>query len=215
MKKLLLTTGLLIFTLFMTAQTIGQKVGETVDKTIDETKKIFKEMQYGVKTGVNISNITGMYKSSSVVGFYAGVYGRYNLDENMVIQPELLISRQGSKLTSLNNKLRETIVNTYLNIPIMFGYHVVKGIHLEAGPQFGFALSKDKFSNYNGNEDLKANTFNFNLAIGLYYNVGRYFDLSNLYLTSRYTIDLTDVYKGIKIASNKKSVFQIGLAYAF
>ncbi|XCI74693.1 MAG: porin family protein [Flavobacteriales bacterium] len=215
MRKLLLTTGLLILTLFVNAQTIGQKVGKTIDKTIDETKKVFKEMQHGVKAGVNISNVTEMYKSSYVVGFYAGVYGRYNFDENMAIQPELLISRKGSKLTLLNNKSREIIVNTYLNVPIMFGYHVVKGLHLEVGPQFGFALSKDKIANYNDNETLKAKTFDFSLAIGLDYNVGRHFDLPNLDLTGRYTIGLTDVYKGTKNTSNKNSVFQIGLAYAF
>lgn len=212
MKKLLLTVGFLTSTIFLSAQTVGQKIGKAVDKTIYETEKVLKEMHYGVKSGINITNVTNISESGTI-GFYAGVYGRYIFHEDIGIQSELLISRQGSKIKSGSKK--ESIDNTYLNIPVLFKYRLAKGLRLEVGPQIGFALGRDKFANYKGYETLKAKTFDFGLAIGLDYKIGRHFDLNNLDFTGRYTVGLTNVYNGKDTRFNKNSTFQIGLAYAF
>ncbi|XOD67699.1 MAG: porin family protein [Flavobacteriales bacterium Tduv] len=213
MKKLILTLFFLTSTMFLSAQTVGQKVGKAIDKTIDGTEKLFKEMHYGVKAKLNVSNVTCI-SESGITGFYTGLYGRYTLDKDISIQSELLISRQGSKIKTGARKV--TISNTYLNIPVLFKYRMGKWFRLETGPQIGFALGKDKLANFGVNKEiLKAKTFDFSFAIGLDYNIGRHFDLNNLDLTGRYTIGLTDVYKAKNVRTNKNSVFQVGLAYAF
>lgn len=211
MKKLLLTVGFLATTLFLSAQTVGQKMGKVVDKAIDETEIVFNQMRYGIKVGVNVSDVTN-FSTSSMIGFYAGAYGRYDLERDMAIQPELLISHQGSKINEEN--IKETLANTYLHLPILFKYRLIQGLYLEVGPQLGFALSKDKVIKY-GDNTLKAKTFDFAFAIGADYNIGKHFDLPYLDLTGRYTVGLTNVYKKKSADKNKNLVFQIGLAYIF
>ncbi|WP_103327286.1 porin family protein [Bacteroidetes bacterium endosymbiont of Geopemphigus sp.] len=205
MKKLFLTIGLFSGVLSTQSQTIGQRL----DKTIECTKKVFKQMEYGVKSGVNFSSVISLNNISSRTGFNAGVYGRYNIDQDMSIQPELLFSSQGFK----NKSLKETVSNGYLNIPIMFQYRLVDSLAFEMGPQLGFAINKDNY--HPGDSPKKANGFDFSLTLGVKYDVSQYFKVPDLGLTARYTIGLTNVYKADKISSNKNSVFQTGLAYVF
>lgn len=205
MKRLFITISLITGILSANAQTIGQKV----DQTISHTKEVLKKMQYGVKGGINFSNVKGLGNKSFLIGFNLGVFGRYHIDQNMAIQPELLFSSQRFKTKSS----RQVLSNGYLNIPIMFQYRLVDTLAFEVGPQLGFAIIKQYY--YENGPGIKPATFDFSMAIGAKYDIGQYFQLTGLDLTARYTIGLTNVYKANNISSNKNSVLQTGLAYTF
>ncbi len=122
-----------------------------------------QEVKYGLKAGVNISNLTGDYPAnpdayttiehSSLTGYHIGGFLQYSLSEKLTFQPELLLSNQGNTVETnydyydedFDDREKESFTQTpkllYLNIPLMLKFEVAKKFHLEVGPQVGFLLS--------------------------------------------------------------------------
>lgn len=100
--------------------------------------------QFGLKGGLNISNFTGTafenVDNKALLGFHAGALLALYMGENFAIQPEALISTQGTRISTINGNERYGL--TYLSIPVMFKYRFDGGFFLEAGPQVGFKLSE-------------------------------------------------------------------------
>ena len=55
-----------------------------------------KKFNFGVRGGLNYSNISGL-NSHYKTAFYAGVYGSMAFTEHYALQPELTISQQGTE----------------------------------------------------------------------------------------------------------------------
>jgi hypothetical protein len=151
-----------------------------------------QEIKYGVKGGLNISNLRGDYpefspattgadeasfKNKSLIGFHFGGFLEFQVNNKFSIQPELLLSTQGSELelkaTSFENSdgtgekdteiLTQRINLTYINIPIMLKYKVLEKLNIEFGPQIGYAISGKSTWNFEGTDDeseeIKINLF--------------------------------------------------------
>lgn len=122
-----------------------------------------QEINYGFKVGGNLSNLSGDYPddpdpeissdNKSILGVNLGFFLEYGLSRNFSVQPELLVSTQGGKLetkeeyfSNLTNEverasLTQTTNLTYINLPVMFKYHINDKIDIEFGPQIGYAIS--------------------------------------------------------------------------
>lgn len=210
MKKYILILGTLFF-------------GVTV---MGQTEKV----KIGVKAGVNISNLTvdeSELNSSGKTGFTAGIMVEIPIAKNFSLQPELLYSQQGTKITFsdeevTNSHYKSTIELNYLNIPVMLKYYVIKGLSVQAGPQIGILLKannkyQDNFLGYDsqGNFNLKEYSSGIDTSV----NFGLGYQLKNKFYTDvRYNISYSNVFKDGDVNhfidnNMKNKVFQITLGY--
>lgn len=154
-------------------------------------------MKFGVKAGLNMSNITGDYDADGKTGFFVGGLVDFAVGENFHVQPELQYSSEGADDADIS----------YLRIPIMAKYYVMEGLNLQAGPSIAFKVGAD--------EGLDENTksLDFGLGIGAGYELpmGVMFDV-------RYTLGLSDISDGDAADAGieaKTTMFQIGVGYRF
>ena len=122
-----------------------------------------QELNYGLKIGVNLSNLVGDYPSNldeytsmdnkSKLGFHIGGFLEYKFNDKFSIQPELLLSTQGNKIETVeefydsyyDEHYKESLTQnsnyTYINLPIILKYQIFNNLNIEFGPQVGFLAS--------------------------------------------------------------------------
>ncbi|MDR0659553.1 MAG: PorT family protein [Prevotellaceae bacterium] len=167
------------------------------------------QLKFGVKAGANISNIA--VDADNKVGFNTGVFGEFKISK-FAIQPEVLFSMQGAK--GADTKFE----TSYINIPVMAKYYIIKGLSVEAGPQIGF-LTSAKFKPTEGDsEDVKEIMKKTDFAI----NFGASYELPIIPVGvfARYSLGITDLYDKDKLGIDggdlgKNRVFQIGAFVKF
>jgi hypothetical protein len=185
--------------------------------------------RFGIKAGVNLAEFntkgfpsgedpTTNMKTSMHGGFFVNIpLGTGGL----AVQPELLYSGQGSKLTVKSTVGSSIITSTYeqdlsyINLPVMFQYKTPGGFYVETGPQAGIVVRAQQDGPGDMSTDNKDDFDKFDfawaggigyvsrigLAIGARYNWG----LRNI-------LDDTDSNSDMKM---KNSVVNIGLAWHF
>lgn len=193
------------------------------------------------KIGLNVSFLTNAGKSYLPVhlgdpmegnrdvklGFVAGVEGEYQITPMISVAAGLLYSMQGTKWEDLESQTadyrdmsKDNMVNlSYLNIPIVANFYVLKGFALKAGLQAGFLLdSKGKETNYDNLENREVETSGdiegikkFDLSIPL----GASYEFNNVVIDARYNLGLTKVCPGDENKSSKNSVIQVTVGYKF
>ena len=171
-------------------------------------------IDFGVKAGANIANqkITGDYKmdTKAKVGFHGGVFVVWMFTEKLGLQPELLLSMQGSKATGITYDYR--ILTNYVNIPILVRYNINDTFSVHAGPQFGVLVSADEeFDGDKGDikDDLKST--DFGLALGAEANLPAKFGVG-----LRYVVGLVNVVnedESFGHTNIKNGVFQIYVTF--
>jgi len=164
-----------------------------------------QNVDFGLKTGLNISNFTGGDVSkNSLFGFHVGGFAEFKLNEKFSLQPELLYSTQGSEVENLVK-----IKVDYLAIPLMVKYYLSEKFSIEAGPQAAFLVNdKAEFDDSSiPDADLDASSFDFGLNVGVGYNF-----TSHLFAQVRYNYGITTVGENPDV---KNSVFQMSLGYKF
>ncbi len=159
----------------------------------------------GVKAGINISNFTeDLFPSSreSLAGFHAGGFVNFKFG-NISLQPELLISTAGARITEGLEK-PENFNITYIAMPVMLKISPSKsGFYMEAGPQAGIKIS-EKLGSFK--------SFDFSLGLGLGYQ-----SKIGLGAGFRYLAGLSKVitYDGNTSPDSKNRVMQAGIFYVF
>jgi len=106
----------------------------------------------GIKAGINISDqvTSGTGENvnvRSILRFHGGAYFTYSVLDKLAVQPELLFSGKGSDWDDPAYNVKDLL--TYIDIPVLIRYQLVKIVNIHAGPQFGYLLSatqKDKSS---------------------------------------------------------------------
>lgn len=166
-----------------------------------------QEVIFGVKGGLNISNLYGGEGArNNLMGLHAGLVSDIQLSEKFSLQPELLYTQQGAEATEF---VKAKIKLDYIAMPIMAKYYIAKGFSVEAGPQVAF-LVNDKAEISNSDieaQETDAANFDFGANLGL----GYYFD-SGLFAQTRYNFGITTVGENPDV---KNGVFQISLGYRF
>ena len=151
--------------------------------------------KWGIRAGANFSDISGDGWDTDVkTGLYVGVYKEIPLVKSLLfIQPEVQYSQEGFETNFGDAKI------DYLTVPVLAKVYVVKLLSFETGPQFGFLVNDNDFSDANSFVPSWAFGTSLNLPLGLSIN-------------ARYISALNDTYDSI---SGKNQVFQIGAAFQF
>jgi len=165
-----------------------------------------QDFSFGVKGGINVASIgggtyTGFSGLGSKISFHVGGVAEVPISEKFAVQPELLFSGQGSKITFVSG----TNINlNYINLPILGKYYIIEGLSAEAGPLVGFLLSTNR-----DKEDY--NSLDVAFAIGASYKLNE-----KIFFSLRYNKGITDINKNDTIdVSNQNNVLQISAGYAF
>lgn len=162
------------------------------------------DFAFGVKAGINLASLGGdaTYNYSSKPGFHAGVALDVPFGDKISIQPEVLISLQGS-----GGFFLEDLNFWYLNLPVMGKYNVWDKLYIEAGPQIGFLLSNNLDGNAFGGGGTfdQTNGLDIGLAVGAGYRLN-----DNFYFQLRFSAGIINA---IEDVTSKNRVFQISAVY--
>ena len=118
-----------------------------------------------IKGGANVSTIGGDAQGNKYkMGFHCGIAGILEISNELQIQPELLLSGQGTRPT-------EYIASNYwyLNSPILLTYKTPQ-YTLHAGPQVGLLLGARIRNRETGSDEVvttQVNNLDFSLAMGV------------------------------------------------
>ncbi|WP_299523847.1 porin family protein [uncultured Lutibacter sp.] len=203
MKKTLLIIGLIIFTF--------------------TTVNAQKGVDFGVKGGINFSNMTSdnFYESDSKIGFHIGLVTEIPFSNKFSIQPEILYSTQGAdaKLSMVGGgPLLTEYSLDYILVPILAKVYLSNNWSIEFGPSFNFLINDEAFRPtlqdiIIGEEiiqrkyiDAKGNSFEFSGILGISYKFKE-----NFFGSVRYFQGLTDSIDD----DAKNNGFQLGIGFMF
>lgn len=137
----------------------------------------------GIKAGVNFANqdITDI-NTESKTGYHFGAFFELRATDNIIVQPEILFSTHGSKISIANTT--EKINLSYLNIPLLLKFRFLGIADVHLGPQFGIMSSAEQ-NGQDIDDRLKAIDFSmiagagFDLPMGLIGGVRYLYGLSD------------------------------------
>lgn len=222
MKKRLI----FVFGLFLTLSTsvVAQvKVDRGTGSKSTETVKSFKNrhgsalsIKYGVKAGVNLSNMsndmtfdpgfsmgTG-FQVGALVNFHWGQRTESSLPGTGLwgLQPEILFSNQVIKSDGGDIKLN------YIKVPVMLKVYPLSRLSIEVGPEFSYLISSSPESLDIEDATVKLEDckgFNFGAGIGAAYEFN-----FGLMVGARYSMGFTDLGKNLKWKNNSNVQITIG-----
>ncbi len=191
----------------------------------DASNKDSMAVSWGVKGGVNFATLNGgdIDSPDSRTSFHAGVLAEFPLADIFSLQAEVFYSGQGAEfnvpyltgniLNPVGSRKVELQLD-YINVPVLAKFYVMKGLSLEAGPQFSFLLNDEWDTDPTGNNGDEpspirqtAKTFEFGVVGGLTFQTEM-----GLFATARYNQGITDIADDLNV---QNSVFQIGVGYKF
>ncbi|MGB5554927.1 MAG: porin family protein [Flavobacteriaceae bacterium] len=163
------------------------------------------EFRFGAKAGFNASKLNGdaIYSYDVKPGFHIGVAMEIPASDAFIVQPEILISLQGS-----GGYFQNDLNLWYLNVPVMLKFNIFDEVYLEAGPQIGMLISDNLEGNRFGLEpsaDQSSNGFDIGLGVGAGYRMDE-----NFYFQLRYNVGIINAIEDI---SSKNRVLQISAVY--
>lgn len=180
------------------------------------------EMYIKPMVGATMSKIVGKDVEGSKFrfGFTGGAEYGYQIADPFAVTAGVMVAMQGSNYKDDQFIKDKKVKTTYLNVPILANFYVVRGLAIKAGIQPGFLLSvKDSGSGLESNntwvdyEDTSKdglNKFDLSIPVGLSY------EFSDFVIDARYNIGLTKVMKDtdlFKAPSARNSVFMLTLGY--
>jgi hypothetical protein len=174
------------------------------------------QFHLGVKAGANITKIDGKsFKEEFGYGYNVGGFAQIGLSPKFSFQPEVLFNQYSSTLDSNYKHIYENVIVSdqskvklnYLTIPLLLDYKFLGPIHLQAGPQFGILMNKDKNFLQNGEEAFKNGDFSM--------VAGAELRLAQLRVTGRYLIGLNNINDIDNQDKWKNQVIQLSLGIAF
>jgi hypothetical protein len=152
------------------------------------------QFHIGVKAGANITKVDGKsFKEQFEYGYNLGGFAEIKLSDKFSFNPEVLFSQNSSTLDSNYKSIYENVIASdqskvklnYLTIPLLLDYKFLGPVHLQAGPQFGILMNKDKNFLQNGEEAFK--TGDFSMALGAQVKIAQF------RFTGRYLIGLNNI----------------------
>lgn len=153
----------------------------------------------GIKGGLNFSNVDlSTLSTSGKTGYHAGIFTQFRFSK-VAIQPEMILSQQGSVINL------EDLESSYINIPIILKIYLAAGVNLQVGPQFGF-LNKAELDGVDKKNLLKTADISAGLGLGWDAPFG-------LTCEARYNVGLTDNNDGLYTEQLKNQVFQISIGF--
>lgn len=178
MKKLLILAGIFVINISV----LGQA-----------------KVAIGLKGGLNFSKVdVSNLSSSRKTGVHGGAFALFRFAK-VGIQPELILSQQGSEVDFDN------LESNYINIPVIIKMYLAAGLNLQVGPQFGF-LSKAELDGRDVKELLKTSDISLGLGVGWEAPFG-------LTCDARYNLGLTDNNDDLYNETVKNQVIQVSIGF--
>lgn len=194
----------------------GNPKTETDGRLVTKRHGSALAIKYGVKAGVNLSNISNDMTFdpgfSMGTGFQIGALMNFHWGQRTAsslpgtglwgLQPEVLYSYQAIKSDGGDIKLN------YIKIPVMLKVYPLSALSIEVGPEFSYLLSSSpdflKLSDANVKVgDCKG--FNWGIGVGAAYE----FDFGFM-VGARYSIGLTDLGENLKWNNNNNIQVTVG-----
>ena len=155
------------------------------------------QVQFGAKVGVDATHFWGKDTEHGMkIGYQFGALLEYKFNPHFAIAPEVVFASQGGKFKiyeAENKKVDNTFTINYINVPVMFKWYATPNFSFDLGPQVGFNVySKYKVGDLDA-EDIKDMTKSVDFGVGL---GGTYNLTDNAFIQARYTMGLTDAFKG-------------------
>jgi hypothetical protein len=182
--------------------------------------------KFGVKGGLNLSNLyTDQADDNNLkAGFNLGLYAKLPLTKGLSIQPELIYSGKGAKLTYNNVLLGKGEYRfnlNYVEVPVLLVINLAKNFNIQAGGYVSYLASANitDLKNNGTNNDIKnLNAENFNrLDYGLAGGIG--VDVSNFTIGARYNYGLKELgssgLAGQLTRNSKNSVIAVYIGFGF
>lgn len=169
--------------------------------------------------GGTLATITKVNDTKMKFGLVAGAEFGYHVIEPLAISGGLLVSMQGTKAKDNPAMQDFSWTTTYLNIPILANYYIVKGLAVKAGIQPGFLLgSKVKYQvnegmgwfDYESTSTDNMKKFDLSIPMGLSY------EFSNFVIDARYNLGLMKIAKdsgNVMDGDAKNSVIMLTVGY--
>lgn len=181
--------------------------------------QIFEDMKFGVKGGINYTNIRNIHgDSGSRLGYAIGAMAMKPLGDTneYYIQAELMYSAKGEKNDTKEGS--ELYKLDYIDLPILFKPYFSDSdseFYAVVGPKFSFLITddiKNKTISGKGYHDDTYNTFDFGIVGGIGFSYLRKFEID-----VRYEYGLTDVVKNdaSNDLTNNTSNLHMTLSYLF
>lgn len=172
------------------------------------------QVAIGIKGGPNFAKLDANssagqnYKNRT--GFHGGAFVLVKVGK-IGIQPEILFSQQGSKVTFNSQNLDQNF--SYINVPIILKLYTVAGINLQVGPQLGFLSKAQGESIINGvktTQDVKSAFKSSDVSLAL----GAGWDLPfGMTLDARYNLGLSKINSGANTNDTKNQVIQVSVGF--
>jgi hypothetical protein len=151
------------------------------------------QFHIGAKAGANVIKIDGKsFKDQFRYGYHLGGFAEIGFGKKLGIQPEVLYNQYSTVVDSNFSHIYQHALSNnnvklnYLSIPILLNYKLFGNfLTLQAGPQFGVLINKDKTLLQNGGAAFKNGDFSM---IG-----GVQLKLSSLRVSGRYVVGLNNL----------------------
>lgn len=154
------------------------------------------QFHIGAKAGANVIKIDGKsFKDEFRYGYHVGGFAEIGLGRKLGIQPEVLFNQYSTTVDSNYKELYENVFNpayqsnvklNYLSIPVLLTYKLLGNfLTLQAGPQFGILIDKNKTLLQNGGSAFKEGDFSM---VG-----GAQVKFSAFRFTGRYVVGLSNI----------------------
>jgi hypothetical protein len=175
-----------------------------------------QSFKFGPKLGANVGKIEGKgYSDSYTLGYHAGVFTEIGLGKKFGIQAEVLYNQINADTVSGFKAIYQNIDQqnfsdpqlNYLSIPLLLSYKPVKILTLQAGPQFGILIDKNRNMLQNGQDAFKKG--DLSMLIGAQVNILR------VRAYGRYAIGLSNINDINDQEKWTTTGFQLGVGFAF
>jgi hypothetical protein len=172
-----------------------------------------EKIQFGVKGGINLTNITSdfMIDKESQTGFHIGVLAEIPFGNKFSLQPEILYSTYGSKgkMIMLGGSPQPIEYNLdYIQVPVLAKIYLIKNLSLEIGPSFNFLINDEEIFNSLTIDDI-GESFEFSGILGISYKTN-----SGFFGSFRHTNGFTNTLQD-NSRDEKNYGFLIGIGYMF
>tara|TARA_R110001583_G_scaffold63217_2_gene185290 strand:- start:14016 stop:14624 length:609 start_codon:yes stop_codon:yes gene_type:complete len=202
MRKILLIISVTIFTLTVKAQ---------------------KKIIFGVKGGINITNMTSDYfvENNSKTGFHIGIVTEIPFGDKFSLQSEILYSTHNAEGKVILDGVpypgapavppfSEEYELNYIQVPVLAKIYLVKNLSLEIGPSFNFLIDDKEIFGSSTRTDVGKN-FEFSGVLGLSYKIK-----GGIFGSLRYVNGFSVALDRDNYDEDAKNIgFQLGIGFMF
>lgn len=166
----------------------------------DESTDMRDDVHFGVKAGINLSNIYDTegneYDAEGKIGLAIGGFLQIPIGTYLGFEPELLFSQKGYRSTGsvLGASYEFTHTENFIDVPLLISIKPSPFLTILAGPQFSFLMSqKDVFTSGDLTVDQEKEFENDNLRKNtLCFLGGVNINLTNIVIGARAGWDIQD-----------------------